>query len=133
MIALNKALEIIVSIPGRYAVGRSIPPEITQHVGLLERLRHHYEHIDERALGKVKGQVTPHAEEAWDFVSLVASRTLTDGRGALGIDAEATSLCLAARGYLIGAWTELVRRARVARGEEDPAGDPGVASEPSAS
>jgi hypothetical protein len=66
----------------------------------------------ERALGKIKGKASSDAAQAWEHAALIADREFTDGNDSLGIDAETTKLCVAARDYLLGAWTELVASAR---------------------
>lgn len=118
VIALDKALDIIVGIPGRYRLMRSMPTLVTQKRQMIANLRNHYAHIDERALGKVYGKPNPKAEDAWEFDSLLVNRQLTDGHDSLGIDGDATDLCVAARGYLVAAWTQLVARGRSTQGKE---------------
>ncbi len=108
VIALDKALDIIVSLPGRYRLSGAVPPIVTAKRQLIADLRDHYSHIEERAFGKVKERPDPKAKEAWDFVSLLVDRRFTDGHVTLGLDTEATELCVAARGYLLNAWTQLV-------------------------
>jgi hypothetical protein len=112
VIALDKAIDIVVCLSGRYQVPGSVPPVVQAKRQLVADLRNHYAHIDERALGRVHGHPTPKSEDAWEFVSLLADRTLTDGNGSLGIDQDATDLCIAARDYLVKAWADLVARAR---------------------
>lgn len=112
VIALDKALDIVVSLPGRYRLPIPVPTVVMENKQLLADLRDHYSHIDERAFGKVLGVADAKAEEAWDFASLVADRTFTDGHGSLHIDGEATALCIAARDCLVKAWAHLVARAR---------------------
>lgn len=112
VVALSKALNIAGSLSGRYGVQLTIPAVLVEQRPLLLRLRDHYEHIDERALGRVKNVASADAENAFEFPALFLDRKLTDGTDALDVDAEATGLCLAARGYLLGAWTELVAAAR---------------------
>lgn len=112
VIALDKTLDIIVGLPGRYRLTLSMPALVPQKRQLIADLRDHYAHIDERALGKVRGKPNPRAEDAWEFVALLVDRKLTDGHGSLGIDDEATELCVEARGYLLAAWTQLVARGR---------------------
>jgi hypothetical protein len=112
VIALDKALDVVVSLSGRYHLPMAVPASVTRNKQFIADLRDHYSHIDERALGRVDWQPDAKAEEAWDFVSLLADRTFADGHGSLGIDEEATELCIAARGYLVQAWAHLVARAR---------------------
>jgi hypothetical protein len=118
IIVLDKALDIIVNkLTGSYRVKLSIPQIVLAKRPLVERLRDHYAHIDERALGKVFGKANPDAEQAWEFAALFEHRKFSDGTECLSIDDEATELCIAARDYVVAAWAELVERARTARGE----------------
>jgi hypothetical protein len=118
VISLDKAVDIVVSLCGRYQLQLTVPAVVTAKRQLIADLRDHYAHIDERALGKVDRKVTPKADEAWEFAALFVDHKLTDGRESLGIDDEATELCIAARDYLRDTWAELVRRARITRGDE---------------
>jgi hypothetical protein len=118
IIALDKALDVIVNkLTGSFRVELPVPPVVRAKRPLVERLRDHYSHIDERALGKVWGKASPEAEQAWEFAALFGDRKLTDGTDSLSIDDEATELCVAARGYLVAAWQQLVARGRAAQSE----------------
>jgi hypothetical protein len=118
IIALDKALDIIINkLPGSFRVKLPIPQLVRAKWPLVGRLRDHYSHIDERALGKVWGKASPEAEKAWAFAALFEDRELTDGTESLSIDNEATELCVAARGYLVAAWQQLVERGRAAQSE----------------
>lgn len=112
VIALDKALEIVVGLPGRYSLVGSVPAIVTEKCELLRQLRHDYAHIEERALGKIKGTKTQAAERVWQYQSIFVDRKLTDGNASLGIDQEATNLCTGARAYLVRAWSQLTARAR---------------------
>jgi hypothetical protein len=112
--AIDKAIEIALSLSGRYCVRAPMPEVMRAKQPLLTRLRDHYSHIDERALGRVKGEQDPTAVEAFQFPALLTDRILTDGRQSLDIDDETTTLCVAIRDYLVAVWTELVDRAHKA-------------------
>ena len=58
MVALNKALRIALTIPGSFRVNVGVPREISQRAGFVERMRDHYEHIEARAVGKIKDRRT---------------------------------------------------------------------------
>lgn len=77
---------------------------------LITSLRDHYSHIDERAIGRVWGKPDAKAEEAFEFLALLGERAITDGNDTLGVDAEATEVCIALRDYLVKAWSEVVAR-----------------------
>lgn len=118
--AIDKALDIALSLCGRYRIKTSLPQVARDKQPLLERLRDHYSHIDERALGRVKGKQDPTAAEAFEFPALIRDRVLTDGRDSLGIDEETTELCVATRNYVVAAWKELVDRVQdVAASDEE--------------
>src|SRR5262249_25458362 len=52
-----------------------------RHTSTWDTLRDHYAHIEERALGMVKGKPDPRAEEAWLLDALLVERKFTDGHG----------------------------------------------------
>ena len=105
IIALDKALDIIIvnKLTASYRIKPSMPQIVLAKRPLVERLRDHYAHIDERALGKVFGKANPDAEQAWEFAALFEHRKFSDGTECLSIDDEATELCIAARDYVVAA------------------------------
>ena len=127
MVALNKALRIALTIPGSFRVNVGVPREISERAGFVERMRDHYEHIEARAVGKIKDRKDPaEAIKAFDYGSLIERRKFSDGTESLGIDGEATELVVAVRDYLVAAWMELVERATSARAAQRPAPNPPV-------
>ena len=116
--ALDKALDITVGIPGRFRVAGALPTIIDQKRSLIHALRDHYSHIDERALGKVKKKADPTAEDAFEYAAIINRREFTDGTDSLGIDEEATDLCIATRDYLVRAWGEVTAAAHNERQAE---------------
>jgi hypothetical protein len=111
MIALALVLRVIRKLDRDYDLSVSPPGVVMQKRRLIKRLRDHYSHVDERAFGLVRKKPDVRAEEAFEFGALLASRKFTDGKVSLKIDADATKLFNAARGYLIDAWRELVEKA----------------------
>jgi hypothetical protein len=106
--ALDKALDIAHSLSGRYRITVPFPKFVLERRALVADLRDHYSHIDERALGRKKGKADPRAAaQAFEFLALVSQRILTDGNASIGIDEEATQLCIEARDYLVEAWAAL--------------------------
>jgi hypothetical protein len=108
--ALDKALDLAVQIQGRYRIPGTFPKIITEKRPLVEALRDHWSHIDERAVGKVNKKEDPTAENAWEYPQIFNARAFTDGTDSLGIDAESTALCVATRDYLVGAWQCVVQQ-----------------------
>jgi hypothetical protein len=110
MVALSKALHITVGLSGRYGIRATVPEIVTRQRPLILKMRDHYEHIEERAFGKIKGAPSPDAEGAWEQVKLFTERAFTDGTDTLGIDGETTELCIVTRDYLVAAWFQVVER-----------------------
>lgn len=110
--ALDKALEIALGLCGRFQVKATVPAVLRDKAPLISRLRNHYAHMDERALGKLKGHHDPAAvAEAFQFDALVLERRFTDGHDSLDLDDETTDLCIETRNYLVATWIELVAQA----------------------
>ncbi|MBS1882342.1 MAG: hypothetical protein JSS97_05235 [Actinobacteria bacterium] len=105
--AIDKALDITLRVQRSYRIPGSFPKIVLEKRPLVEALRDHYSHIDHRALGKVRERIDPSSEDAFHFDSLFYSREFTDGKASLGIDQEATELCIATRDYLVAAWSRL--------------------------
>jgi hypothetical protein len=105
--ALDKALDIAVAVQGRYRIEGPFPRIIGERRPLVAALRDHYSHIDERALGMIQEEVDPTAEEAFEFAAIIGRREFSNGRETLGIDQEATDLCIATRDYLVRAWGQV--------------------------
>jgi hypothetical protein len=108
IIALDTALDIAVSLSGRYKIERPFPRLVAEIHPLVARLRDHYAHIDERAVGRIKSKVDPSAEDAFHIDALAERRVFTDGSETLGVDDEATRLCIETRDYIVGAWGDVV-------------------------
>jgi hypothetical protein len=105
--ALDTALRIAVKLTDRYGLNTAVPQLIAAAQPRVKSLRDHYSHINERALGLVFGEPDLRAERAWGHTSVVDARQYTDGEWSLGIDADATQLCIAVRDYLVAAWLEI--------------------------
>jgi hypothetical protein len=116
VIAIDKALDIVSCLYGRFGVRASLPAIVATHRPLIASLRDHHAHIDERAVGRIRGRPHPDAEKAFEAAMLIRDRVLTDGTDALSIDADMTELLIATRTHLVRVWEELVERAR-----KDPA------------
>ena len=113
VIALDMALTIAVGLSDRLNLSAHVPSLLATRQPFIKELRNHYSHVDERAFGRIKGKPAPGlAEAAFHFDPLIADRKLTNLKAqSLGIDDEATTLFVATRDYLVGAWKELVQRA----------------------
>jgi hypothetical protein len=105
--ALDMALKVVVTLTERYQLNTPVPKLVRDAQPFVQRLRDHYSHIDERALGLFRGKPDPRAEKAWGHTAVIDARQYSDGNASLGLDDEITQLCIAARDYLVAAWVEI--------------------------
>ena len=112
MIALNKAITIASTLSGKYRTGAAMPQLVQDRAAFVTRMRDHYEHIEDRAIGRTKrGLDEQEAARAFEFATLVRDRLFSDGDESLSVDGEATALIIAVRDYLVACWDELIARA----------------------
>jgi hypothetical protein len=97
LIALNRAMSMIGRMP-RHPF--TTPPFVAWKLRQVVRLRDAYEHIEDRALGQVRNRPDPVALTAFDL-SLFGERRMRYGSSEIGIDYEATQLCLLLRRHLL--------------------------------
>ena len=117
MIALYRALDAAKKLPASLQLGiryPAFPPSVSRKIQTVAALRHAYEHIDERAVGRIRRKNRP--EEARlvfvGLIDLLEHRRARIGRRSLAVDNEASDLMVATRLYLVRAWTGLcIRRA----------------------
>jgi hypothetical protein len=121
MIALYRAVDMAYRAGTKLNVKTRWPQNVKRKQKAIEELRDAYEHIDERALGKIsKRRVDKkQAHTIFDNVyrkgkslgeGLIKDRKLTYRQWSLGIDDEATDLFKSLRDYLRDAGVEVIDR-----------------------
>jgi len=85
----------------------TFPAFVEERWQAVREIRHAYEHIDERAAGKVRRKDHPDALSAFDHQSLVPERRIRYADYSFGVDAEATQTIIETRDFLVAAFDEL--------------------------
>lgn len=75
-IALNRSAMMIRKIPSKFAVSPAVPSIVNEIYPALNAIRNAFEHIDERALGKVHGSAQPDALTIFDQKDFLTSHVL---------------------------------------------------------
>jgi hypothetical protein len=96
-VALGRAIDMLQSMPARFSVPSCLP-DITPSVALaLREIRNAFEHIEDRALGNVRGK--PHADalSIFDQQDFIANGVLRYASHSLDLQADVLPLLINAR------------------------------------
>jgi hypothetical protein len=125
--AMHRAIEMAEYVRRKYRTGVRLPKVIKQKRRTVKKLRDAYEHIDDRALGivgyngrtPIVDQAAAHSlfAEGGYGKALIERREVAYRDLRFGIEAEATELLVALRGFLNDAWHHMCDS-----GERDEAG-----------
>lgn len=76
VVTLNRAVDMVVVAPGRLRTSLSVPGPVASRREALVEIRNAFEHIDERALGEVRGRPDPAALSVFDQEALLERQTI---------------------------------------------------------
>lgn len=100
VIALWRAVDMVNAVPQNLKTEREPPSSVIAARTGLKEIRDAYEHIDERAFGRKRQKVDPHARTIFDYRELLEENRITYGPYSLELEREVPDLLLAAREYL---------------------------------
>lgn len=100
VIALNRAVDMVVDAPSRLQTSLPIPRPVTSRRKALLEIRNAFEHIDERALGEVRGRPNPEALTVFDQGQLLERGTIRYGPHRLSLGADVPMLLRHSRKYI---------------------------------
>jgi hypothetical protein len=107
LFALHRALEMAVSVSGRWSVEVPVPAILTEKRDALKYLRDEYEHIDERALAVSDDDTHLFAATGYWGRTVVDEGEISYNGRSVGLYDEATALLIALRNYLCDVWIEM--------------------------
>jgi hypothetical protein len=110
VVGLNRALQMTSQISRHVGSTISVPSVVITKLPAIKALRNAYEHIEDRAMGRVRGQPDSTALTVFDYERLFHERVVAYGEHTLALGEESTQLCLEAREYLKSAAAELTER-----------------------
>jgi len=108
IVAMNRALQMAFQIHERYSLTIHFPDSVKNKLPVLKKIRDAYEHIEDRALGLVRGKPHIDAVSIFDYERLFKEGIATYGNYELDIYKEAIQLLIDTRQYLKEATSELV-------------------------
>ncbi|MDL5055394.1 hypothetical protein QQ056_17835 [Oscillatoria laete-virens NRMC-F 0139] len=110
IVAMNRALEMALQLHERYSLEASFPLSVRNKIPSLREMRNAYEHIEDRALGYVRGKPHIDAISIFNRERLYTEGIATYGNHELDIYNEAIQLLIDTRQYLKEATAEIASR-----------------------
>ena len=102
-ISLNRALSILDDIRCRFPAEEAFPESVSHLRSTITALRNAFEHIEDRALGNVRGEVHPDALSVFDQQELFSHGVLRYGDHSLSVATQVIPLLTDSRRYLFAA------------------------------
>ena len=99
-VALGRSVDLLGGIRQRFSVGRSLPSSVESKKAAVREIRNAFEHIEDRALGQVRGEPHEEALTVFQQSDLVEHGRLTYGKHALDLREEVPRLLLDARQFV---------------------------------
>ncbi|WP_411731594.1 hypothetical protein [Paeniglutamicibacter sp.] len=100
VVALGRAIDMAERAATRIGVVADLPSSITTHRDSVRAIRNAYEHIEDRALGNVRGQPDPVALTIFDHDTLLREDAIVYGTHRLTLDDDLPRLLAETREYL---------------------------------
>lgn len=107
IVAINRALQMALQIHNHYSVNVPFPDSVRDKLPALKEMRNAYEHIEDRALGRVKNKPHIDALSVFNYERLFVEGIATYSSYELDIHNETTLLLIDTRQYLKEATLEL--------------------------
>ena len=111
-VALGRALDMLQTLPGRFSLQIPIPGIVVRISPALREIRNAFEHIEDRAVGNVRGK--PHADalSIFDQRRLISSGILTYSSHALDLRREVLPALIESRRFVIDVAVTMAGAAR---------------------
>ena|ERR1051325_521956 len=107
IVTLNRALQMASQIESRFGLTTPFPASVARKLSDIKAIRDAYEHIEDRALGLVRGKPHPDALSVFNHIRLIEDRVVVYGSHELSIDDEAIQIIIETRSYLMTIAKEL--------------------------
>lgn len=100
VITLGRAIDMAQKAAASFGAAVELPETITSRAESVFAIRNAYEHIEDRALGTVRGKPDPIALTIFDHATLLREDTIVYGRHRLGLDDDVPILIAETRQHL---------------------------------
>ena len=108
-VAFSRAIAMIKKIPSEFTVSTIVPKAVDAISPVLQDIRHAMEHIDERAVGSIRGKQHPDALSIFNQDDFFSSGVLRYANHALDVRADVVPALLSARQFLFETAVEKAR------------------------
>jgi len=100
VVALGRSIDLLEGFERHFSVGIPLPMTIASRMESIRPLRNAFEHIDDRALGQVRGRSHYDALTVFDQQSFLRESKLTYAGHSLNIKEDVIQMLMEARQYL---------------------------------
>jgi hypothetical protein len=100
VVSLSRAMDMCMNMSAKFGVTNPVPSAITSRSGVVTAIRNAYEHIEDRALGNVRGRPHDDALTIFDHASVVADGVITYGSYRLDLASDIPDILSAVRQFL---------------------------------
>ncbi|SKG69720.1 light-mediated development protein DET1 [Mycobacteroides abscessus subsp. bolletii] len=100
VVSLSRAVDMCINASRDIGTTAAVPPEISSRSPAVIAVRNAYEHIEDRALGKVRGNPHPDALTIFDHGTVVANGVITYGSHKLNLTTDVPLVISAVRQFL---------------------------------
>lgn len=108
VVSMYRAILMASLLERHFAIATPFPTSVAEKLPKLKDLRDAYEHIEERALGLVRGKPHPDALSIFEFERLFRTGVVAYAGHTLDLDGEATEIFVAVREYLKATASDLI-------------------------
>lgn len=106
-VALGRSVDLLDGLPQQFSVTQPLPALINLKKGSIRQIRNAFEHIEDRALGQVRGKPHLDALTVFEQRDFVGQGKLTYGPHSLDLRAEVPQMLMEARQYIYGVAVEV--------------------------
>ena len=99
-VAFNRAAIMIDLISSQFATSTAVPANVVEIMPQLKAIRNAFEHIEERALGNVRGKPDPDALSIFDQIDLFNSGVIRYSGHSLDLTADMVPAFIASRKFI---------------------------------
>lgn len=100
VVALGRVTDMVCSAGAAIGSAVPVPARVDARKDAIRQLRNAYEHIEDRALGRVKGRPDPRALTIFDYEPLLKEDVLVYGKHRLGVSHEIPDLLADIRRFI---------------------------------
>lgn len=97
IISLGRGMSMVLDFPLKFAVPREAPESLRSAQPALTAIRNAYEHIEDRALGTIRGKPSDDAVTIFDYQRLLEENVVVYGGHSLDLSTEVPRLLTEAR------------------------------------